>query len=97
MADWIFGSIALVISLVGLYTGYRVADAVNRRRWTEMDRTISAFTGFHDQHFKHAKKAEADMARVQQQVSDHEREDEKRFDRIEAMFREIRDALRDGT
>ena len=93
MADWILVGLALIGAIVGPYVGYRVSEAVNKRRWVEMEGIVVRLNKYHEQHFDHSQQASSDMRRIEQQVTDHSKRDDEYFQRIEAMFREIRDTL----
>ena len=94
MTEWIAIALAIVGPSVGIYAAYRATEAVGKRRWVEMDGIIKQFRDNHTVHFTHAGKTDSDIARLEQSVEDHEKHDEERFDRIEAMFKEIRESLR---
>ena len=56
------------------------------------------FMDYDKKHLQHAEDERilvTDMARIQQEVKDHNKHDAEYFDRIEAMFKEIREALRE--
>ena len=93
MADWILVGLALIGAIVGPYVGYRVAEGVNKRRWVEMDEIMARLTKYNEQQLINVQQATSDISRLQQQVMDHNKRDDDYFQRIEAMFREIRDAL----
>ena len=92
--ELILVAIALFGPPLSFYVANRISTAINRRRWVEMDAIVKNFRDDNIQHFPHAKQAPADMARLEQRVTDHDKHDDERFERIEAMFREIRDSLR---
>lgn len=49
----------------------------------------------HDKHFDAARDLETGAASMQQQITDHDRRDEERFNRMEEMFRETRDDIKE--
>ena len=69
MAEWILVGIALIGAVVGPFVGFRVSEAVNKRRWFEMDEIVRRLTKYHEQHFDHSQQATSDMARLEQQIA----------------------------
>lgn len=49
----------------------------------------------HDKHFDEIRNLQAGAASMQQQIDDHDKRDEDRFNRMEEMFRETRDDIKE--
>ena len=89
--EWI---LTIIGAALAAYGSYRAADAVNRRRWTEMDGVIKNFRDDHIKHFEAESKIDTSLARAEQRISSHEAQCIESRERIEAMFKEIREYMR---
>lgn len=91
---FIFTAVSFVSTLVGAAVTRKVNEKLNEWRWANVDKTTETFRKYHAEHFEQDRELSEQQVRLAQQVADHIVEDKESRNRIEDMFREIRDNLR---